>query len=184
MKKLLVLFLSALFVTCASTILTQPHIPPMATITIIDADAGIYIIPADLTKEYSKNSLLSGKIRMPLGTPLRDLSQETFSSFFSRVFYIGNKLNPRTPFIIEIGLGTFEVTFGLDTHLTIICTVTENEIPIFARKFEGSGSGTAWARLLGEKLAGEQIRKSAEEAFKDAFKKIQIAFEEYLRTRE
>jgi len=184
MKMLLVFLGSALFVTCASTILTQPHIPPMATVTIIDEDAGIYIIPADLTMDYSKNSLLSGNIRMPLGTTLRDLSYETFSSFFSRVFYIGNKLNPGAPFIIEIGLGTFEVTFGLDTHLTIICTVTENDIPIFANNFEGSGSGTAAARLLGENMAREQIRKSAEEAFIDAFKKIQIAFEEYLRTRE
>lgn len=176
---ILLIFLTLLF-SCASTVHIQPHATPISTTHQSEEEAAIYISPTDLSKVHSQSLFFGGDIKMPLGTPLKELSQEAFSPFFRRIFFSGSNSPNVAPYVIEVGLGNFDVTQGLDTHLTINCKVNKKGESIFVGDFEGKGSGTAAAGLLGESLAREQIRKSAEAAFIDAFKKVQTAYKEFI----
>ncbi|MCP4727481.1 MAG: hypothetical protein GY863_20755 [bacterium] len=181
MKKILLITV-ILFINCTSSIYLQPHLGYNKPQKTIDNDAGIYIPPEDLTFEHKKFNFLMGEnVRVPLGTPLKDLSQETFAPFFRRVFYLGAKNFDAAENIIELSIVEFRVTEGLDSHLVLKCEVSEEDRIIFSEVFKGSGKGYAAAGFLDNKSwAREQIRKSAEAAFIEAFSKIQTAFNDYL----
>ncbi|MFC1562634.1 hypothetical protein ACFL4Z_01125 [candidate division KSB1 bacterium] len=179
-KIVLLIFFSLFIFSCSHTIHIQPHVSPVSAKKIVGDEAGVYISPLDLSGIHTDNLFFGGYIRVPLGTPLKDCAQEAFAPFFRRVFLIGTKDFKAAQYIIEVSLANYEVTGGLDTHLTIMCSISTSERKIFAGDFIGDGSGTAAAGLLGESLGREQIRKSTEEAFVDAFRKAQTKFNESL----
>ncbi len=173
-----ILFCCLSFTSCARTVYIQPHVAPIALIKPVGDEAGIYISPADLKKIHTQSSFFGGNIRVPLGTALKNASQEAFAPFFKRIFYVGTNDPTVSPYIIEVGMSSFNVTGGLDTRLGITCKVSNNGKTIFSGDFEGRGSGTAAAGFLSEALAREQIVKSAEEAFENAFIKVQQSFKD------
>lgn len=177
---IILFFVYCFLVSCASTIQVQPHVSSVSISKMIGDEAGIYISPLDLSKVHTQSSILGGEIRVPLGSPLKDCSQESFSTFFKRVFFTNTNDSKTAEYIVEVSLSNFNVTGGLDTHLTIMCSISKSGTKIFSGDFQGSGSGTAAAGFLGEALAREQIRKSCEEAFIDAFKKAQTAIKEFI----
>ena len=88
-KKFFFLMMCLVIFACsARTVYVQPHVSPVAAVKIIGDEAGIYISPLDLSKTYTKNSTFGGKIRMPLGSPLKECAQEAFSPFFKRVYFV------------------------------------------------------------------------------------------------
>jgi hypothetical protein len=175
------LLFSLLLFSCAKTVFIQPHIMYQATLSFIDDEAGVYISPVDLAKVYQKSTLWGGDIRIPIGSPLRDTAQQSFLPFFKRLHLVGSNSPEAAPYVVEIGLSEFEVTFGLDTRINITCSVSKGGESIFTGSFEGRGSGIQAAGLLGESSGQEEIRKSAEKAFQDAFQKAQVAFDESLK---
>ncbi len=181
MKKILIISI-LIFINCTSSIHLQPHLGHHRSAKTIDSDAGIYIPPEDLTFAHEKfNFLIGGNIRVPLGTPLKELSQEAFAPFYNRVYYIGKKDYSAAESIIELNIVEFRVTEGLDSHLILKCEISENNNVIFSDVFKGSGKGNAAAGFLDDKrYAEDQIRKSAEDAFIEAFSNLQTAFTEYL----
>ncbi len=180
LKIIILIFFCFFIFSCSYTIYVQPHVSPVSTKKIVGDEAGVYISPLDLSSIHTHSSFFGGNIRVPLGTPLKDCAQEAFAPFFKRVFFIGIKDFTAAQYIIEVSLANYEVTGGLDTHLTIMCSISTSGRKIFAGDFIGDGSGTAAAGLLGAALAREQIRKSTEEAFVDAFSKAQTKFNESL----
>jgi len=177
MKKVLVV-LSVIFIQCSSSVHLQPHIYSIRNTPAINEDAGIYIPADDLIYEYEKFNLLAGRtFKIPLGTPLKELTQETFAPLFRKVYYVGKKDYEAAPNIIEINVIEFEVTPGFDTHLLLKCQATTEDGIIFSEVFRGSGSGSFLIGMMDDKRqAKEQIRKSAETAFRQAFQEMQIAF--------
>ena len=177
MKKLMMLCCLYIF-QCTHSVYIQPHVHVERPRQIIDEDAGLFISSEDLTNKHEKFNFLVGRnVTIPLGTPLKEIAIETFAPFYRKVIYVGRKDYEVTPHIVEISMFDFDVTSGLDTHLAIKCVVTTKDKIIFSDVFKGSGSGTAATGLLDDKRhAEEQIRKSAEEAFAEAFEKMQVAF--------
>ncbi|MFH1069947.1 MAG: hypothetical protein V1794_10055 [Candidatus Glassbacteria bacterium] len=175
-----IVFFSCILMTlsCAYTVSVQPHISPVVVPKLIGDEAGIYISPNELQKVHKQSSFFGGKIRVPLGSPLKESTQESFAPFFKRVFFVGSSDPTMAPFIIETRLVDFSVTGGLDTRLTIECKVNKEGQTVFLGNFEGRGSGTAAAGFVAAAFAREEIVKSAESAFKDAFLKIQNSFKE------
>lgn len=170
-----------IFACSARTVYIQPHVSPIATAKIIGDEAGIYISPLDLSKTYIKDSTFGGKIRMPLGSPLKECAQEAFSPFFKRVYFVGSKSFSDSSYIIEVGLTNYELTEGLDTHLTLSCTISTSEKIVFSGDFSGDGIGSAGKSFFNEDWAREEMRKSTEEAFIQAFKKAQNKLNEMLK---
>jgi len=142
------------------------------------ADAGIFIPSEDLASSPEQfNFLLGGIARVPLGTPLKELAVETFAPFFNRVFHTGRKDYEITPYVIEVNIKDFQITQGFDTYLVIRCQISTEDDIVFFDEFSGSGKGTAAAGLFDDKdKARDQIRKSAEAAFIEAFESMQKAF--------
>lgn len=173
-----ILFCCLLFTSCARTVYLQPHVAPIALKKPVADEAGIYISPKDLKKIHTQSSFFGGNIRVPLGSALKNASQEAFAPFFKKVYFVGTNDPTVAPYIIEVGMSSFNVTGGLDTRLGIVCKVSSNGKTIFTGDFKGRGSGTAAAGFLGEALAREQIVKSAEEAFENALKNAQQGFKE------
>ncbi len=188
MKKIILLtnfvLLSSLIISCASTLYLQPHVSPITVSKPFDSDAGIMISLMDLEREYTGSPFLGGDIRVPLVTPFQDLAQETFIPFLNRIFIVSNRDHSITPYIIELEISSFKVTGGLDTHLTIACTISDVDNTLFSNNYVGSGVGRAWAGFFGglfnKNWGQEQIRKSAEEAFTQAFKVMQKDFADFL----
>jgi hypothetical protein len=170
MKKITLLtnfvLISSLIISCASTIYLQPHVSPITVNKPFDSDAEIVISLMDLEREYTGSPFWGGDIRVPLVTPFQDLAQETFIPFFNRIFIVSNRDYSTTPYMIEIEISSFKVTGGLDTHLKIACTVSDNENVIFSNDYDGSGVGRAWAGFFGglfnKNWGQEQMRNSAE----------------------
>ncbi len=191
MKKIILLtnfvLISSLIIRCASTLYLQPHVSPITVSKPFDSDAGIIISLMDFEREYTGFPFWGGEIRVPLVTPFQDLAQETFIPFFNRIFIVSNRDYSITPYIIEIVISSFKVTGGLDTHLAIACTVSDIDNTIFSNNYDGSGVGRAWAGFFGglfnKNWGQEQIRKSAEEAFIQAFKALQIDFADFSSDR-
>ena len=170
-----------IFACSARTIYIQPHVPPVTAVKIIGDEAGLYISPVDLSKTYTKESIMGGDIRMPLGSALKECAQEAFSSFFKRVYFVGSNSISDDSYLIEVGLTDYEVTEGLDTHLTLSCTIRTSEKTVFSGEFSGDGSGSVGKSLFNEDLAREEMRESTEEAFIQAFKKAQTKLNEMLK---
>ena len=170
-----------LFSCSARTVYVQPHISPVAVEKILGDEAGIYISPDDLSKTYTKDSTFGGKFRVPLGSPLKECAQEAFLPFFKRVYFIGAKNFSDGSYVIEVSLTDYEVTEGLDTHLTLSCTISTSEKTIFSGDFTGDGSGSVKKSLFNEDMAREEMRESTEEAFIQAFKKAQTKLNENLK---
>jgi hypothetical protein len=182
-KNIYILLFCFLIFSCASnTIFVQPHISSISVTKIIGDDAGVYISPLDSLRSYTKKSFFGGNIIIPLGASLRICAQEAFAPYFKRVFFIGSKDYRSAQYIIEVSIVSYEVTGGLDTHLNIKCSITSSEKIIFSGYFAGNGSGSAGFGSLGPGgiLARDEIRKSTEEAFIDAFRKAQIKLNETL----
>jgi len=177
MKKYIIL-LCFLFILCTSSIHLQPHISSASGMKLHNADAGIFISSEDLAFAHEQfNFLLGGKARVPLGTPLKEMALETFAPFFNKVLYIGRKDYEVTPYVIEVNIKDFQITQGFDTYLVIRCQVSTEDDIVFFDEFAGSGKGTAAAGLFDDKgIARDQIRKSAEAAFIEAFENMQRAF--------
>ena len=170
------LLLSFVLISCTSSILLQPHIDPQDGAKVIDSDAAIFIPSEDLTGEYEKfNILLGNKVRIPFGTPLKELTQETFAPLFNRVYYTGRRDYEITPYIIEVSISDFEVTTGYDTHLVIKCSVSTSDEVMFSDEFRGSGKGSI-ITIGDDRFKQDQIRRSAENAFIEAFQNMQRAF--------
>jgi len=177
MKRILIV-LVLIFIQCSSSIHLQPHIIPINNTPVIDVDAGVYIPSDDLVYEYEKFNLFAGRtFVMPVGTSLKELTQETFASLFRKVFYVGKKDYEATPNIIEVKIINFVVTSGFDTHILLKCQYATKEEILFSEVFKGSGSGSFTIGIMDDKgQAKEKIRQSAEAAFRLAFQEMQIAF--------
>ncbi len=108
MKKTIVLtnivLLSSLIISCATTLYLQPHVSPISTSKPFDSDAGIIISPMDLEREYTKSSIFGGDIRVPLGTPFRDLARETFTPFLIEYFSLVTKIFQLIPLLLRFHL--------------------------------------------------------------------------------
>jgi len=168
-----------LLVGCTHTVLLQPHIGFSPVPRVFgDKKAGLYISSAQLQQTYTTSTFFGGKMVIPLGTPLKELSYETFLPFYKEVIILPLRSFEDVDHIIEVSIDKFHVTEGLDAKATVSCTITDKNGIIFSGSWLGEGKGTAAAGLLSDSSAREQIRKASEEALTQAFQQMKKAFKE------
>jgi len=169
-----------LLISCAHTLIIQPHMGPGPQRELAADTAAMYIPTSTLNMEYETSTFFGGKTIMPLGTAVKELSQEAFAPFYRRLFYQARRDYTDIDHLIEVSIDSFKMTEGLDSHVVISVSISDSEESIWSGSFEGKGSGKAAAGLLAGSLARSQLNKSASAAFVDAFTKAREAYSEFL----
>lgn len=181
--KYIVILIAFLLIGCTASVQIQPHIQPSNPSIVFDDNAGIYISADNYNQNNEKfNFLVGKKIKVPLITPLKEMSQETFAPYFKQVYSLGKIDYSSTPYIIEIDVVDFKVTAGLDTHIIIQCKVSTETMTLMSDTFKGSGKGFAIVGLNDDDDdALEEVKKSAEKAFEQVFQNIRLEFDKVLQ---
>jgi len=171
-----------LLIGCAHTIMLQPHIDVGDAVGLLKGKKAVIFIPSDvLAKEYTSHSFFGGNIIIPLGSPVRDLTLETFLPFYDQVTSISAKNYEGTGHLIEVDIVNFEVDQGLDVRATISCIISDIEGQIFSGSWVGEGEGEAAAGFFSGSMAREQVRKSSNKALLQAFTMLREAYIEFIQ---
>ena len=166
-----------MFTGCVSSkVSLSPSLAQSVQSARVDNQVAVYISTMYQNQVHTQNVPGPGMVDVELGHALMTCTRQALKPFFGVVMILGPAETTSLPYRIEVRTDRFRVQDDLGADVTIFCKVTKEGKTLLEESFEGHGAGASDPGFKKLDSARAEIKRSSEEAFQDAFTKLQKEF--------